>query len=736
MSDTPLLRQHREASRKTQADIARIASEIIGQNITQSQISRWEDDPDGVPGRTLKALAQALGVPLDALWDAPATMDRMRVDPGDPYGQLRKNVELLGACLDAGPTVSVPAGIPSPGQVGDLCTRLRRKPTVVLAGHFDAGKSRLCNALIGSDSLPARYTPTTAANTWLVHLQDRPSWCDQSVYVFGPGFQPDKVDDQGYAESHVVAAGDVDLLVAYATHKEGRETNAEYTVYVFLDRPILRACTLIDLPGHQHNERDARLAETALARADVLIYLSTATGFLDGEDLAHLRRHLRTLPLLETHGLAPFGNLLIVASQAHPNISDEDLAQILDKGAATLERELRNTVFAERQERSKLTIPDGLIRGRIFPFWFERDDRSQALRAAIGTMLGRDVPAALLSAADEEVEGFRAMARGACDNQIAQYRAVLHDLEAARRDLEARTAAEPTRHQERDLLQSQVRQAIAEAEVLSLRRLEEIFDEQVSPEHVELIIHRRYGNDKKAAQEHALGAVVDIVQSTIAAEVDRRAQGVARMVEKYLGRYADDAAVLTRPDGRHAVPIAFDARGAFLGGMAGLTTLGALGVWAASLGNLGGYIIVAKVASLLATLGIEIGGSAALVSFVAAMGGPVTWAIGIALAVGGLIAAVFGDSWQRRLSRKVVEAIAQKKVHGQFAHGIHSYWHDTLHSFNHASAFVEHEYQKQLTQLRDVIARGATDRAQLDELLQTIGKIRDFFAGLPWKTVG
>ncbi|HYW18192.1 MAG TPA: hypothetical protein VE956_02585, partial [Nodularia sp. (in: cyanobacteria)] len=72
------------------------------------------------------------------------------------------------------------------------------------------------------------------------------------------------------------------------------------------------------------------------------------------------------------------------------------------------------------------------------------------------------------------------------------------------------------------------------------------------------------------------------------------------------------------------VSIPFDTKGAFLGGIAGLGAYGALAAWAAGLGNLGSYILVAKLVSLLSALGISIGGgTAAVISFVAAIGGPI-----------------------------------------------------------------------------------------------------------------
>jgi len=180
------------------------------------------------------------------------------------------------------------------------------------------------------------------------------------------------------------------------------------------------------------------------------------------------------------------------------------------------------------------------------------------------------------------------------------------------------------------------------------------------------------------------------------------------------------------------VMIAFDARGTFLGGMAGLGTIGALGAWAATLGNLGGYIIVAKVASLLASLGISVGGSAALVSLVAALGGPVVVGVALAVVVGWVVSALFGESWERRLARKVVKALEEKDVRGQFEHGVWKFWDDTERAFQQAADNVEAEYDRQIDEFGRTISLGAESRAELEDLLEAVQRIRDFFAGLPW----
>jgi len=731
MSDTPHLKQHREKhAKKTQADVARIVSEISGQNVNQSQISRWEEDPDTIPARMMRSLAQALGITIEELFEPPVGQEDMRVDPGAPYEQVRWNVALLRSYLGTAPSTPPPIGVPSPAQVEDLCVRLQRKPNVVLSGHFDAGKSRLCNALLGEGALPARYRPTTAASTWLRHIEDRPEGYADAVYVFGQGFDPVRIGDPEHCNTHRVASGGLETLSAYAIHKDGKVNTGEYTAVVFLDAPLLRACNLVDLPGHQHNEKDARIAEAGLGHADVLVYLANATGFLDGEDLAHLRGHLRHLPLLEEHGVPPLSNFLLVASHAHPNMTDKDVEDILEGGAQTLIRELSDTVFAERTSRSGKSITYADVRARMFPFWFERADRREPLQRAVRETLGERIPATWRPLADKEVEAFRESSRGACDAQIEQWRRALQDIEAARRDHTARVVAESARSQRRKAGRQKVQTAIQHARQGALVQLSTGYPALVNDDEVERLIRKRY-KDKKAAQQHAPGALIDLLQSQVAVDGERRSKELVPLIDEYLGHFGNLGAP-ARPDGTPSVRIAFDARGTFLGGMAGLGTIGALGAWAATLGNLGGYIIVAKVASLLASLGISVGGSAALVSLVAALGGPMVVGVALAVVVGWVISAFFGESWQRRLAKKVVQALEEKKVRQKFAEGVDKFWRDTETAFTSAAEAVEAEYQRRIDGFGRALASTGSS-AEPERLLTQLQAYRDFFAGLPWK---
>lgn len=91
----------------------------------------------------------------------------------------------------------------------------------------------------------------------------------------------------------------------------------------------------------------------------------------------------------------------------------------------------------------------------------------------------------------------------------------------------------------------------------------------------------------------------------------------------------------------------------FASGLAGLGSYGALALYMSSLGNLGGYILVAKGVSLLAGFGIATGGTAAAFSTVSALGGPIGIAIGAGLATALLSKSLLGIGWKKSLAKQI-----------------------------------------------------------------------------------
>jgi transcriptional regulator with XRE-family HTH domain len=730
---------HREKAGLTQADVARIVSHMTGSQVTQSQVSRWEDDPDSIPARYLPAIATALGVSIDDLFRAPLDERGMAIDPGTPYALLRRNVDVLSACLasidpiaDAG--ANVPADAPSPSDVDGLCTQLRRKPNVAIAGHFDAGKTRLANAILGGADLLSRYTPTTAISTWLVHAEDRPAGCHDDVYILRGVTEPTTLNTAEKLAAATVKSGGLEILHAYTTHQGKRDLGQDHAALVFMDRPLLKACNLVDLPGEHKDERDTKVATLGLSHMDVLLYLSPSAGFMDQRDLGFLRQYVRRLPLLP--GAAPLANLIIVASHAHPNIADAELGEILSGGAETLIRELSTTVFAERAEGGPAITLEN-VRQRIFPFWFEREERRAELRQAVHSALAVTLPAARAIQADAMVDAFRDAKRGACDQHVASYRQAVTNIDAARRDHAERVRNEPTRRALMEARRAAVAEACKANRAASLLFVRNTYEELVNTDAVEQFIRNRYRDDKKSAQKHGAGALADVLQSRVAQYTTEQSQRIAPLVDAFIAEYdGRTAATLTGHAAAGAVAIPFDARAVFVGGLAGAAAVGAMGAWAASLGNLGGYIIAAKAASLLSALGIGVGGAAAVTSFVAALGGPLVVAVGLAIAVAWVVSSLFGDSWERRLAKKVVEAFAKQDVLSNFSKGAERFWEDSLSAFDGAADALERTYRDKLTEHGALLEQRVGSADALGRTLAALEAIRQFFVSLPWPPLG
>lgn len=165
------------------------------------------------------------------------------------------------------------------------------KPTVAIVGRSDTGKSTLINSLIGAEKMPAKWTPTTSTAVYVKHIKDRPAFIHDEAWIFKRECGNEKfwnskrLYDEKYCEKWKVAGGDLSLLETYSTRQGGGLKTEAGSAVVFVDAPILLNCDIIDLPGYgtETASDDVITAKTA-AHADVLIYLSLASGFLRIED--------------------------------------------------------------------------------------------------------------------------------------------------------------------------------------------------------------------------------------------------------------------------------------------------------------------------------------------------------------------------------------------------------------------------------------------------------------------
>jgi hypothetical protein len=238
---------------------------------------------------------------------------------------------------------------------------------------------------------------------------------------------------------------------------------------------------------------------------------------------------------------------------------------------------------------------------------------------------------------------------------------------------------------------------------------------------------------KDEAKQDALARLLEFNQSLLENFLKEEAEKLTPIVEEFLNEYEATLSKQGATDfGGFDIP--FDAQGAFVGGLAGLGTLGALGLWASAMGNLGGYILVAKLASVLSAVGLGVGSTAA-VSFVAAIGGPVTLAVGLASILALGFWALFGEQWQTRLSKKIAKTLHDRDFLKMTETGVNRFWDQTLSAFQAGADEIEKKFDEYVEANSQLLRDGEQNsKERIEATLQKMEELKDFFGGIPWRS--
>ena len=312
------------------------------------------------------------------------------------------------------------------------------KPTVAIVGRSDTGKSTLINSLIGAEKMPAKWTPTTSTAVYVKHIKDRPAFIHDEAWIFKRECGNEKfwnskrLYDEKYCEKWKVAGGDLSLLETYSTRQGGGLKTEAGSAVVFVDAPILLNCDIIDLPGYgtETASDDVITAKTA-AHADVLIYLSLASGFLRIEDIEYLKNNVRTLPVLEKkgeNGLKPLANLFVVASHADSvdNGNEISLANILKSGCERYMSTLSDSYWKSRAEESGYDYSPAVIQSRFFTYTTDIPALCEKFRNNLEAVL-ETIPEIVDTECKESVRAYVARKEPNLEAEIQKYEALVED---------------------------------------------------------------------------------------------------------------------------------------------------------------------------------------------------------------------------------------------------------------------------------------------------------------------
>lgn len=713
-----------EALRKN----AKISQEEMASrlNLSQSQVCRYEQAPDDVPHGVIRKwlgicgqLSSPDGLPLN-----------------DPYEEIVSKIGLVSKYVSTAPAPLQDKLFHNPPTAENLMNSIRksgRKPRLALCGRFDMGKSRMANTLMGGDKLPTSYQPATSIICLVRHMKDRPAWQPEEVWIMRKGFDLDRADDKDHCLKHKIIAGSFDTLKRYGTHNEENDprTGQCYAAVVYINAPILLGCDIVDFPGYGHSNDDHSKAEFAQHLADIVIYASTANGFLDHNDLQFAGSLLRQLPPVETksNGLPSLSNFYFVATRS--DMSNEELNQILSKASNRAFHHLKENLD-NRGVDSGVPIELENFRKRFFTFQVENQDRRREFENDLQSLLSSIYPRLVQAKLDQNIARLKSAAKHYCDSWAAKLTEALENQTKAQESLKTIEAAEPQRQQRIRQKRERILGIIEKDKEQVRQFINETLASHITVDAIEKTIRERY-NEKKEAQSLAASYVTEHVQNKLNKKLAALSQNLTPEIHNILQDYQNSA---------HAgegiqlseITIPFNAEGAFLAALAAAGTVGGLAVWAsiaAAGSNLGAYILIPTVVSFLSSLGISLGGTAATISVIAAMGGPITIALALGAAVATLVFALFGPSWQTRLARKISKTLSEEGFLEKLAEHADKFWNDTKQGFEISLDATEKAFQDSIKFLRELAT--ATSPEQISQLIKQVVETRDFFAGIPWR---
>ena len=699
--------------------------------ISQAQVSRYESAPETIPFDIAHAWCQACGLTIDDALRLSEATEQVGIDPGNPYRELHGNLALLKQYISSAP--SVPPELPPLSLTpDDLCRRVNQwcqKPTLLITGRFDSGKTRIANALLGSDNLPSQYTPTTSVVTFVRHMSDHPHWQKEDVWIMKKGFVPAQWNNSEHCEKHRLIAGDYESLRRFGTKDgEGQEIGAQAAL-VYMDAPMLQACTLIDVPGFQDDAEDAEIATSSAALADILLYTSPAKGFLDAADFLHLGQLLRFLrPITSADETKRYGNFFLVATHADPSISDQQLELILDKGSRRLYKQLGDTLFAS----STHSLSEPQLRQRMFTFWFEIISRRKPMGDQVIDALSRTFPEVIKARIDQEVKDIKAKTRASLRKQIDSFENALSEIEAARKNIDALRERVPVHKKKVKQSKAEFKTEIEKMRTATVEFIRGDLGSSIQAEYIDSFIRKHFKKeDKNDAGKDAVAKLLEEIQFRLGNFLETESGKLKPLIDEYMSEYDVALGNLKTPEFGGIEPIPFDAQGAFAGGLAAAGTLGALGLWASAMGNLGGYILVAKFASVLSIAGLGIG-SSGLVSLVAAIGGPVTIAVGLAAVLAVGIWKWFGEDWQKRLAKQIAKKLQQEKLLEKIEIKANAFWDSSWAAFELGATAVEEKFAEYLN-TNEALLKDKDSHQRIESAIAKLEDIRDFFGGIPWR---
>lgn len=712
---------------KTQAEFA----ELIG--VEQSNISRWEKSPDSISWEILQRILEKTGATLEEVteWKKP-------IPEALPVNDTWKEADFTKRTLaeyisDQLAKIKIDEG-QRKTYVDELDNGIKVslvKPQVAIVGRSDTGKSTLINALLGTDKMPTSWTPTTSIAVYIKHISDKPSFIKEDVWVFANHVDDEnlwdnrKLNDENYCQSWKIGAGGIEILRSFGTRQGenyGKEAGA---AVVFIDAPILQTCDIVDLPGFgTETESDDNITFSAAHKAEVIIYLSQANGFMRIEDITYLKRNIHELPIWEKKGeneLPPLSNLFIVASQAHTVDSGNRvrLKEILDVGCTNFMKTLSDEYWADRQEQSGYNYTENgykELRSRFFSYTVDIKDICKPFEDSLKQIL-EALPVIINERTKKFVREYVSYKKPNLINEIKQYEDIVAERDKYVKLLEEIEKNELSRTQDNDKRKNDIREEISKLCRESIDEFSEYISKTINTDSIVKLMKEKGIKNKKDDVELFGSSLQSMIQERCESILAEKSGMLSQKTNDYITAYTES---ITRPFENNSISTNFDAGWIFTSALSAISFIGGLGAFIAS--TISGAVIFTG-------LGLSLGGSIYWGMMTSTVFGPIGIALGLVLAGGLVIAKLFGGGWEKNVAKKIVAAFDENDFNEKFINGIREYWNQTENAFNQAAAKLDEDWDAYVRNLRNTVSE--YDIQELQSKITSLNYLSNFFDNIP-----
>lgn len=604
-------------------------------------------------------------------------------------------------------------------KLTDILNLKLNKPKIAIVGRSDTGKSTLINSLLGVEKMPVSWTPTTSIAVYIKHISDKPTFMKENTWIFSNDIKnkkmwdEKKLYDEEYCNKWKIISGDIDILQTFGTRQGDKSLDNAGAAVVFLNSPILKNCDIIDLPGFGTDlESDTDITFNISQKADIIVYLSQANGFMRIEDIEYLKANIVRLPVLEEkerNALSPLCNLFIVASQANNinNGNEKELSVILENGYKSFIKTLSNRYWNERKNISGYFDEEynKMLETRFFTYTTDIPRLCEKFNKELKNVI-ETLPLLINNRAKEYIKKYIKENNLRLEKEMESYNDIINKRDEYINLINEIEKNELNRKNENDKKKKNIIFEIQKLSQYSKNNFLKEYSELIEINNLKRLLKEQKIKNKKEDIQKFGSYIITTLQEKAKNALELNSEKLSKQIEDYIINFNKGLKFK-----ENAININFDAKWEFLESLENVAKYGAIGGLGGILAGVGlvftPFPLIGGFAFLFSPLGIIVG----LASF---------------LTLGAINA--FGI-WEEKVAKKLIENFEKKEVIDKFNEIIESFWNDTEKAFIKANEEFEKKWKDYVKELNETV--NSYDIDKIKEKLNSLSKTQDFFNNIP-----